>query len=82
LADGIQAGGMNLLRGIKDVRWSGAISVLSYWVISLPLSYGLGIYWGWGVSGIWLGFTVGLFVAALLSVRRFYLQLNRLTFDV
>jgi len=34
------------------------------------------------VSGIWLGFTVGLFVAALLSVRRFYLQLNRLTFDV
>jgi MATE family multidrug resistance protein len=82
LADGIQAGGMNLLRGIKDVRWSGAISVLSYWVISLPLSYAMGIYWGWGVSGIWFGFTVGLFVAALLSVRRFYLQLNRLTFEV
>lgn len=82
LADGIQAGGMNLLRGIKDVRWSGAISVLSYWVVSLPLSYGLGIYLDWGVSGIWLGFTVGLFVAALLSVRRFYLQLNRLTFEV
>ncbi|MFZ9970911.1 MAG: MATE family efflux transporter [Bacteroidia bacterium] len=82
LADGIQAGGMNLLRSIKDVRWASAISVLSYWVVSLPLSYGLGIHWGWGVSGIWLGFTVGLFVAALLSVRRFYLQLNRLTFDV
>ncbi len=44
LSDGIQAGAMGLLRGIKDVVWASIISVVSYWVISLPLSYYFGDY--------------------------------------
>lgn len=42
LADGIQAGAMNMLRGIKDVNWSSGLSIISYWVISLPLSLCIG----------------------------------------
>jgi multidrug resistance protein, MATE family len=81
LADGIQAGAMNLLRGIKDVNWSSAISVLSYWIISLPLSYFLGIVMNWDVYGIWFGFTLGLFVAAFFGVLRFYLRQKALKFE-
>ena len=44
LSDGIQAGAMGLLRGIKDVVWASIISVVSYWIISLPLSYYFGDY--------------------------------------
>lgn len=80
LADGIQAGGMNLLRGITDVNWASFISVLSYWIISLPLSYLFGIIMGWEVFGIWTGFTVGLFAAAVFGVWRFYYRLKRLNF--
>ena len=81
LADGIQAGAMNMLRGIKDVNWSSGLSILSYWVISLPLSYLLGVWQDWQVYGIWIGFTVGLFVAALLGVSRFYNHLRVLEFE-
>ncbi|MCC7296807.1 MAG: MATE family efflux transporter, partial [Bacteroidia bacterium] len=81
LADGIQAGAMNLLRGIKDVNWASGISVLSYWVISLPLSYYLGIVLEWDIYGIWLGFTLGLFIAAFFGVLRFYLRQKTLNFD-
>lgn len=80
LADGIQAAGMNLLRGITDVNWASAISVISYWVVSLPLSYFLGIRMDWEVFGIWTGFTLGLFIAALLGVWRFYYKINQLKF--
>ncbi len=80
LADGIQAGGMNLLRGITDVNWASAISVVSYWVVSLPLSYILGIVMGWEVFGIWIGFTFGLFVAAVLGVMRFYYRIKHINF--
>jgi multidrug resistance protein, MATE family len=81
LADGIQAGAMNMLRGIKDVNWSSGLSILSYWVISLPLSYALGVWQNWQVYGIWIGFTVGLFVAAGLGVWRFYSHLKVLNFE-
>jgi MATE family multidrug resistance protein len=81
LADGIQAGAMNLLRGIKDVNWSSAISVLSYWVVSLPLSYFLGVVLSGDVYGVWTGFTIGLFVAAIFGVIRFYYKHKSLSFD-
>lgn len=81
LADGIQAGAMNMLRGIKDVNWSSGLSILSYWVISLPLGYALGVWQDWQVYGIWIGFTVGLFLAAGLGVWRFYSHLRVLEFE-
>ena len=81
LADGIQAGAMNLLRGITDVKWSSLISVISYWVISLPASYVLGITLDGKVFGVWTGFTLGLFVAAAFGVWRFYYKLNRLQWE-
>lgn len=81
LADGVQAGAMNLLRGITDVKWSSIISVVSYWVISLPASYLLGIILDGKVFGVWTGFTLGLFVAAGFGVWRFYHKLKSLQWE-
>ena len=77
VADGIQAGAMALLRGVKDVRWASVISMVSYWAISLPLSYLLGVILEDGVYGVWLGLTIGLFVAAIFGVIRFYKNVNK-----
>lgn len=77
VADGIQAGAMALLRGVKDVRWASVISMLSYWAVSLPLSYLLGVVLGDGVYGVWLGLTIGLFVAAIFGVIRFYKNVSK-----
>jgi MATE family multidrug resistance protein len=63
------------------VNWSSGLSILSYWVISLPLSYLLGVWQDWQVYGIWIGFTVGLFAAAMFGVWRFYNHLRVLEFE-
>lgn len=81
IADGLQAGAMYMLRGVKDVKWASAISVISYWFIGIPLSYFLGIYLKGNVYGIWTGFTAGLFIAAILGIWRFYKNLKNITFD-
>jgi len=79
ISDGIQAGAMGLLRGIKDVVWASIISIISYWVVSLPLSYYFGEVLGQEVYGIWTGFTIGLFIASILGVIRFYRRVENLT---
>jgi MATE family multidrug resistance protein len=81
LADGVQAGAMNLLRGITDVKWSSIISVVSYWVVSLPASYLLGVTLDGKVFGVWTGFTLGLFIAAGFGVWRFYHKLKSLQWE-
>lgn len=78
IADGLQVGSMNLLRSIKDVNFATLISIFSYWVVSLPLSWIFCFEFHMGVYGVWIGFTVGLFVAAIFGVTRYYKQLNKL----
>jgi MATE family multidrug resistance protein len=80
ISDGLQAAAMSVLRGIKDVVWASIISIIAYWVVSLPLSYLFGEILQKGVYGVWLGFTAGLFLAAILGVYRFYYQWKRIKF--
>lgn len=71
ISDGVQAVGLGVLRGIKDVRIPMGISFLAYWIIGLPVGYMLGFHIGMGVTGIWIGLLVGLTVAAFFFVVRF-----------
>jgi MATE family multidrug resistance protein len=80
ISDGLQAAAMSVLRGIKDVVWASIISIIAYWVVSLPLSYLFGEILQKGVYGVWLGFSAGLFLAAILGVYRFYYQWKRIKF--
>jgi len=58
------------LRGAGDTRFPLIASVVSWFLIRLPLAYTLGFPLGMGLTGIWLAVTVDYFVrAALLAVR-------------
>ncbi len=72
LADGAQVMAMGLLRGVQDTRVPMYIAAFSYWGAGLPTSYLLGIHMGYGGEGIWAGLVVGLSVAALLLMWRFW----------
>lgn len=69
--DGMQVTFANALRGLGDVKKMMKYSFFAYIIISLPVSYILGIACGWGAFGIWMGFPFGLTTAAVLYLRRF-----------
>ncbi|MCQ2198047.1 MAG: MATE family efflux transporter [Bacteroidaceae bacterium] len=71
LGDGMQVTFANALRGLGDVKMLMRYSFLAYMVISLPLSYLMGVVLDWQAFGIWMGFPFGLTTAGILYLRRF-----------
>jgi MATE family multidrug resistance protein len=78
VSDGLQVSALGALRGLKDVTAPLAITFLSYWVVGLPLGYGLGIVWDQGPFGLWAGLIAGLSLAAVLLSLRFHRLTRRL----
>ena len=76
--DGLQVSGSGALRGLKDTRIPMLITTFAYWGIGMPLGYLLGITWGGGPRGLWIGFICGLATAAILLNRRFHRVTRRL----
>jgi multidrug resistance protein, MATE family len=68
--DGIQSVGVGALRGVFDNRYPTVVSLIAYWLISLPLSYAFGFWFAWGGAGIWAGFCCGLAIASVFLVLR------------
>ncbi|MEY4530527.1 MAG: hypothetical protein RLZZ156_1248 [Deinococcota bacterium] len=81
--DGIQSVGVGVLRGIFDNRYPTVVSLIAYWLISLPLSYAFGFWFNWGGAGIWAGFCCGLAIASALLMQRLWkmTDINRLEFN-
>ena len=78
ISDGVQAVGLGILRGIRDTKIPTFVTFISYWIISVPLSYILGISLNYGVYGIWIGLSIGLTLAAVFHVVRFnYLSVHK-----
>jgi MATE family multidrug resistance protein len=70
LADGIQAVGAGVLRGLQDTRWPMLYAGFGYWVVGIGVAVGLGFYAGYDGIGIWIGLAAGLGVAAILLTAR------------
>lgn len=68
LFDGVQVVATGVLRGSGDTRTSMFTSVIAYWVIGLPLAWGMCFTFGLGVDGLWGGLTSGLVFAAFVLV--------------
>lgn len=66
LSDGLQVNYANALRGISEVKAMALISFVGYFLIALPAGYLLGITWNLGITGIWLGFPIGLTLAGVM----------------
>ncbi len=75
LADAMQVVLLGLLRGLGDTRTPMIIAALSYLAVGIPCSYTLGFPLGYGIAGIWVGFIIGLGLAALLLAWRFRFKL-------
>lgn len=71
LSDGIQAVAIGILRGLSDAKWPTLITLIAYWIISLPLGVLLAFYFDLGVYGIWIGLLIGLTLSAILLTMRF-----------
>ena len=72
LADAMQVMALGLLRGVQDTRVPMLLAVVSYWVVGMPMSYLLGIRAGFGGQGLWFGLTIGLVLAAVSLMVRFW----------
>jgi MATE family multidrug resistance protein len=71
LVDGAQAVLMGALRGTSDVVVPTALQAVSFWVISVPLAYLIGLRMGHGVPGLLTGVLVGLTAASIFLFLRF-----------
>lgn len=76
--DGMQCAYSNALRGISDVKPVVLIAFIAYFLVSLPAGYIFGFVCGWGLTGIWMSFPLGLTTAGLLYFLRFRRTLARL----
>lgn len=81
ISDGLQAAAAGVLRGIQDVKIPSAIGFISYWLIMIPSSYYLGFHTSLGINGLWLGFIIGLTVAAIALMLRFWWKVKRIEFE-
>jgi MATE family multidrug resistance protein len=66
--DGIQVVGCGVLRGMGQTKPAAAFTLVAYWVLAIPLGYGLGLCGGWGLPGIWWGLCLGLACVAISLV--------------
>lgn len=71
ISDGVQGVALRLLSGLMDMTRPLAITIFSYWMVGIPISYYLGFRVGWNGVGIWVGLLAGLTLSALLLTLRF-----------
>jgi putative MATE family efflux protein len=61
---------INSLRAAGDVRFPVYMGILSMWGVSVTISYTLGIYFGLGLIGVWIAFTLDEWLRGLLMLWR------------
>lgn len=66
ISDAFQCSIANALRGLGQMRQLMYAAFFAYFCVSMPLSWLLGIHFGFGLVGIWSAFPVCLTVAGVL----------------
>ncbi|MGP8119023.1 MAG: MATE family efflux transporter [Xanthobacteraceae bacterium] len=70
IADGAQAVGAGMLRGLHDTRVPMLYAAFGYWGVGMSLSLVLAFKVGLGGIGIWIGLVAALVVVACAMIRR------------
>ncbi len=71
LFDGVQVTAVGALRGLKDTRVPMLYTLVSYWLVGMPLGLWLAFAVGVGPRGLWYGMVAGLATSAVLMTTRF-----------
>ncbi|MFD9628390.1 MATE family efflux transporter [Peribacillus muralis] len=75
ISDALQAPIQGILRGYKDVNVTFAMSLLSYWILGLPIGYIFAKFTDMGAFGYWIGLISGLALGAIgLAARLRFIQ--------
>jgi MATE family multidrug resistance protein len=77
MSDGLQAVAAGALRGMQDVKFPALIAFISYWLVMIPACYILAFPLHMGLQGIWIGFIIGLSLAAVLQLIRFRVMVRK-----
>lgn len=77
VADGVQTAMAGALRGLNDTKIPMLFAAFSFWAVGFGALYALAFPLGYGVTGVWIGFTIGLIVYCALLVTRFHLLTAR-----
>ncbi len=72
VVDGLQVIGSLSLRGLKDARAPMWLAAASYWLVGAPAALFFAFGLGLKGTGIWMGLSLALFVAAVLMCWRFW----------
>jgi len=70
VADGAQAVGAGMLRGLQDTRMPMIYAALGYWGFGMPLSLFFAFYMKLEGLGIWIGLAAGLAIVACMMIGR------------
>jgi MATE family multidrug resistance protein len=80
LLDSLQVASAYVLRAFRETRYPFVVLCLSYWLLSLPLAWWLGMVRadgpGAATAGVWQALIVGLFVSTLFIGLRLYRRLQ------
>ncbi len=71
IVDGIQGIAAGALRGLNDTRVPMLYAALCFWVVGYTSAYALAFWTGLGAFGVWIGFSLSLWLFALLLTVRF-----------
>jgi len=77
ILDAVQKIAYGALQGLQDTRIPVLLNVLAFWIVGVPVGYWLGFKAGLGGTGLWLGQSIGVAIAAVLFLLRFR---DRLTY--
>lgn len=65
------------LRALKDTKFTLLISVISFWVLSLPLGYGFVFWFNLGGEGFWISMVIGTTFSVILLLKRFQHKIKK-----
>lgn len=74
LFDGVQVTAIGALRGLKDTRVPMLLTLVSYWVVGMPIGLLLAFVLDVGARGLWFGMVAGLAASAVMMTTRFALR--------
>ncbi|MFA6873968.1 MAG: MATE family efflux transporter [Bacteroidaceae bacterium] len=61
---------VNALRTTGDATYPFMVGVIVQWSVSVALSYLFGIYWGWGLIGMWVTFLLDENIRGIILIKR------------
>jgi MATE family multidrug resistance protein len=81
VVDGLQITGIGLLRSIEDVKIPTVITLSSYILIGLPISYVCAFPYNLRLQGIWIGLIAGGLLSSIILNCRYFMLISTINFN-